>query len=63
MLIQNKVLMRIYSRFSNIFQVPYEYSVRRFHAKVGTENNFKPSIRNESLHQDSNDKGVKSRIS
>ena len=31
----------------------------RFHAKVGTENIFKPSIGNKSLHQDSNDKGVR----
>jgi hypothetical protein len=26
-----------------------------FNAKVGRENIFKPTIRNESLHQDSND--------
>jgi len=30
-----------------------------FNAKVGRENIFKPTIGNESLHQDSNDKGVR----
>ena len=30
-----------------------------FNAKVGSENIFKPPIRNESLHQDSNDNGVR----
>jgi len=30
-----------------------------FNAKVGRENIFKPTTGNESLHQDSNDKGVR----
>ena len=30
-----------------------------FNAKVGRENTFKPTIWNESLHQDSNDNGVR----
>ena len=30
-----------------------------FNAKVGRENIFKPTIGNESLHQDSNDDGVR----
>ena len=30
-----------------------------FKVKVGRENIFKPTIGNESLHQDSNDKGVR----
>ena len=30
-----------------------------FNAKVGRENIFKPTIGNESLHQDSSDNGVR----
>ena len=30
-----------------------------FNARVGRENIFKPTIGNESLHQDSNDNGVR----
>ena len=30
-----------------------------FNAKVGRQNVFKPTIRNESLNQDSNDNGVR----
>ena len=30
-----------------------------FNAKVGRENTFKPTIQNESLHQDSKDNGVR----
>jgi hypothetical protein len=30
-----------------------------FNAKVGREDIFKPTIENESLHQDNNDNGVR----
>ena len=30
-----------------------------FNAKFGREDIFKPTIRNENLHQDSNDNGVR----
>ena len=30
-----------------------------FHAKMGRENIFKPTVGQESLHQDSNDNGVR----
>jgi hypothetical protein len=30
-----------------------------FNAKMGTENKFKPTIENDSLHQVSNDNGVR----
>ena len=33
--------------------------LRDFNAKVGRENIFKPTIGQESLHQDSNDNGVR----
>ena len=33
--------------------------LKGFNAKVGRENTFKPTIRNESLRQDSNDNGVR----
>ena len=33
--------------------------LRDFNAKVGRENIFKPTIGNDSLHQDSNENGVR----
>ena len=33
--------------------------LRDFNAKVGRENIFEPTIGNESLHQDSNDNGLR----
>ena len=39
--------------------VTYETSVRRFQCKSGEREYFQPTIRNESLHQNSNDNGVR----
>ena len=38
--------------------MPYKHSLEDFNAKLGRQNIFKPTIGNESLHQDSNDYGV-----
>ena len=41
--------------------MPYDrvkFILGDFYAKVGIENIFKPTIWNERLHQDTNDKGV-----
>jgi len=52
--------MRKYSRFSNNFSKFHtKILLGDFNAKVGRENIFIPTIGNESLHQDSNDKGVR----
>jgi hypothetical protein len=40
-------------------QVPHEDFIRRFNAKVGTEDIFKPTVRNENLPEISNDNGVR----
>jgi hypothetical protein len=32
--------------------------LRDFNAKLGREDNLKPPIENDSLHQDSNDNGI-----
>ena len=54
------------SFYEEIEQVFYHFPkyhmkilLRDFNAKVGRENIFKPTIGNESLHQDSNDNGVR----
>ena len=39
--------------------MPTLYLLGDFNAKLGRENIFKPTIGNESLHQDSNDNGVR----
>jgi hypothetical protein len=36
-----------------------ENYVRTFYANVGRKDIFKPTIENESLHQDNNDSGVR----
>ena len=43
--------------FCNVFEM--KILLGDFNAKVGRENSFKPTIGNESLHQDSNDNGVR----
>ena len=49
-----------YGRFFNHFpKYNMKNLFRDFNAKVGGENIFKPTIRNESLHQDINDIGVR----
>ena len=54
------------SSYEELEQVFYHFPkyhmkilLRDFNAKVGRENIFKPTIGNESLHQDSNDNGVR----
>ena len=45
--------------FYNFFKYHMKILLGDFNAKVGRENIFKPTIGNESLHQDSNDNGVR----
>jgi endonuclease/exonuclease/phosphatase family metal-dependent hydrolase len=45
--------------FDNSTRYHIQILLGDFNAKVGRENNFKPTIRNESLHQGSNDNGVR----
>jgi hypothetical protein len=45
--------------FQSLCSVPHESSVRRFNLKVGRVDIFKPKTGIESLHQDSNDNGVR----
>ena len=57
-MIQKIVFTRNWSRFLIIFLGIIKILLRDFNAKVGRENIFKPTIGNESLHQDSNDNEV-----
>jgi hypothetical protein len=43
----------------NVYESENENFVGDFNAKVGRENIFKSTIRNESLHEISNDNGVR----
>jgi len=45
--------------FNNFSNYHMKILLGDFNAKVGTENIFKPTNGNESLHQDSNDNGVR----
>jgi len=54
------------SFYDELEQVSYHFPkyhmkilLEDFNVKVGRENIFKPTIGNESLHQDSNDNGVR----
>ena len=53
----------VYEKLKQIFYHFPKYHMKflfgDFKAKVGRENIFKPTIGNESLHQDSNDNGVR----
>jgi hypothetical protein len=48
-------LEQVFDHFSRYYM---KILVGDFNAKLGRENIFKPTIANESLHQDSNDSGV-----
>jgi hypothetical protein len=53
----------LYEELENVFHHFPKYHMKillgGFYAKVGKEDIFKPTIGNESLHQDSNDNGVR----
>ena len=53
------VFMRNWGRCSIIPKYHMKMLLGDFKAKVGRENIFKPTIGQESLHQDSNDNGVR----
>jgi hypothetical protein len=54
---------RFYKELEHVFDKFPKYNMKilfgDFHAKVGREDNFKPTTVNESLHEISNDSGVK----
>jgi hypothetical protein len=43
----------------NEFPKYHEHFGRRFQCQIGMEDIFKPTVRNESLHEISNDNGVR----
>ena len=55
--------VRFYEELHQVFDHFPKYHMKiilgNFNAKMGRENIFKPTIRKESLHQDSNDNGVR----
>jgi hypothetical protein len=58
--IQKTVFMRKYGMFAIIFYKCHKkILLGDFIAKVGRENIFKPTIGNVSIHEDSNDNGVR----
>jgi hypothetical protein len=59
-MIQKKIFMRYYSWFFYHFpKHRMKIPLAKINAKAGRENIFKPTIGNESLHQDSNDNGIR----
>jgi hypothetical protein len=54
---------RFYEELEHVFDKIHKYHMKIFlgdiNAKVGREDFFKPTIGNESLHEISNDKGVR----
>ena len=51
-----------YEELEQVFDHFPKYNMKillDFNAKLGRENIFKPTVGNESLHQDSNDSGVR----
>jgi hypothetical protein len=55
------IFMRNYSRFLVFFFSKYHMRILlgEFTTKLGREDIFKPTVGNESVHQDSNDNGVR----
>jgi hypothetical protein len=59
-MIPKTVFMKKKSRFFNHFpKYHIKILLEDFNAKEGSENIFKPTIGNESLHKDSNDNGLR----
>jgi hypothetical protein len=59
----NDIKDRFYEELEQVFDKFPRYRMKlflgRFNAKVGREDIFKPTIGNESLHEISNDNGVR----
>jgi hypothetical protein len=56
---QRMVFMRNYSTFNQFLKYHKKIPLGYFNAKVQRENIFKPTIKNESLHEVTNDNGVR----
>jgi hypothetical protein len=57
-IIKKTVLGALEQVFDNFPKYRVKIKLRDFNAKLGREHIFKPTIGNDSLHQDSNDNGV-----
>ena len=58
-MIQKSFYEELEQVFDNFSRHHMQILLGDFNAKVGRENIFKPTVGNESLHQDSNDNGVR----